>query len=263
MTPRAEPLFAPDAAAGGGGLSEADLVLLSAYLDGELEGAEREALAGRIEREPALKAEYQALRASHDVLIAAARPEVSALPAPSESFAAFGSRLSRALPDEVPVAEALQPSWFRRIFLVGLCAFGGLLALLLVGRFVDKMGGPKPSGWALNSPGAKVKFIREGRVMNADGFEHFLAGDELLVDAQASVLVQGPVGVKVTASGPAKVSFWPGEVHLEEGRLAVEGTGMAARDSFFVRTPDGDVRANGDEEHFQFEVATQPAVPAP
>lgn len=256
----AHPYLTPDATAGGGaGLSESDLVLLSAYMDGELEGAEREALAQRIEREQTLKAEYEALRASHDVLLAAARPDS----APSEAFAAFGSRLARTLPDEVPVAEALQPSWVRRILIVGIFSVAALLALIVVGRVIEKMGGPKPSGWMLNSPGSKVKFIRESRVLSAEGFEHFLAGDELLVDPQTVVVVQGPMNVKVTACGPAKMSFWLGELHLEEGKLLVEGHGLAARDSFFIRTPDGDVRANGEEAQFQFEVVTQSKVAGP
>ncbi|MBI3828061.1 MAG: zf-HC2 domain-containing protein [Planctomycetes bacterium] len=257
MSPRARchPLFEPRAEGGGSGpLPEADAVLLSAYLDGELDAAERAALDRRLESEPGLKAELEALRASHDVLQAAAGPGRETIPARSDQFATFGSRLAQADPGELPVAAALQPSKFRRAFILFACVVAALIALGFAGRVMDRMAGPKPSGWSLTAPGAKITFIRAGRVMTVQGHEAFLAGDRLLLDAQAAAELHGPEGLKAVARGPATLTLERFALYLEEGKLTVEGEGPAAAQILNLRTPDGAVRPKANDGPFRFEV---------
>lgn len=235
-------------------MSESDAVLLSAYLDGELDAGERAALERRLESEPGLKAELEALRASHDVLQAAAGPGREAVPARSDQFSTFGSRLAHAVPNELPVAEALQPSKFRRGLILFACAVAALIALGFAGRVMDRMGGPKPSGWSLTVPGEKITFIRQGRVMTVQGHESFLAGDRLLLDPQASAELRGPENLKAVLRGPATITLERFALYLEEGRLAVEGEGPGAAHILNLHTPDGAVRPKPNEGPFRFEV---------
>lgn len=236
-------------------LPEADAVLLSAYLDGELDEAARAGLEKRLAAEPVLREELEALRAAHDVFVQAAKPESSRAPAASESFASFGSRLAQAVPGELPVASALPPAYLRRAVIVCVLVLGTLLAASFALRVFSRLGGPQPTGWGVLAQGARVSFVREGRVLTAEGYLPLQAGDLfVLPDAQSEVVLVGPGEVKVSARGPARLTVAYGELEVAEGKLTVEGTGVEAAQSAKLRTPDGLVRPKVSEGAFKFDV---------
>lgn len=236
-----------------GSLAESDAVLLSALLDGELAGAERAALEERLARDPVLREELESLRASREVLRAAAQSEARAVP--SAGFASFGSSLSQAVSAELPVAPARKVPRARRVALVLAAVFLGLWALSLAGRVARRWGGPPASSWRLKGERAEVSVLREGRVVTVRSGDVFWLGDKLALDPGVTASLVGPQGLKTVAAGSAVLVFdQGGGLFLEEGLLTVEGPDAAAAKALKLRTKDGEVAANETSGGFCFEV---------
>ena len=242
-----------------GRLWASDAAGLSAYLDEELEAAEREALDRRLAVEAPLREELEALRASRDLLRAAVvNAAGDGLQAPSQAFLAFGRRLSEVLPDEWPVAPALQPPRLRRALVLTAAALLLLCMLALAGEIVERLGGLPRCGWHLGKSGGAVRVLRAGRLLAPRDAGALRQGDQLRLEAQAEVSLHGPHSERLSGRGPLALVFEPGgSVFLERGKLQVEATAMVGSEIFRLRTPDGEVQGGttaAGELRFEVEV---------
>lgn len=241
-----------------GRVTEGDAVLLSAYLDGELNADERAALEARLEREPRLRQELDALRTGGKWLRAA--DEAEGPPAPAR-LAAVSKALSagKAL-EELPVAPALKPSKLRRTVLVAAGVFLGLIALTVVLAVLQILGLPTPCGWRVTPASGKVAIQRGERIVLALDAQGLMVGDRIHLDAQETATLDGPAGLHAQLSGPAVARFEPlGAVFLEAGRMNVMGPDAASALALRLNTPDGVVLPERTGA-FVFEIEVQPAL---
>lgn len=229
-------------------VTEADAVLLSAYLDGELSEDERRAIEARLAAEPPLRDELEALTAGRRLLIGAENESTSLLH-PSQTFLAFGkTKLAQAAPGELPVAPALKPPRLRRTLLVLGAVVFALLAMRGAGRVLRMLAAPERSVWQMTAVSGTWQVERDERM---DSFEQPAAlqvGDRLYLDHLQTATLEAPGGAVCTLEGYAKVRF---EGHrgllVEEGLLKIEAKNdreaSALEDA--VRTPDGAVNLRG------------------
>lgn len=242
---------------------EADAVRLSAYLDGELTAEERDALERRLAAEESLRKELEALRASKGLVRAVEVEAVAGGRAPSSAFATFGSRLSMAAPDEMPVAPALRPPRLRRVLTVAAAGSFGLVLLGIAGGILENFSGPPPCGWQVGKQNGKSTILREGRAVRSNEWQRLHLKDRFCLEAGSPAEFQGPWGLHATLSGPAALVFEEDfGLYLEFGKLELNAE---ARDlpsewsddiPFSVRTPDGSLKPR-PKDGLRFEVSVE------
>lgn len=242
-----------DEKASGGGIGEADAVLLSAYLDDELSDDEKAALERRLAAEPGLKAELDALRASGDALRQA---DALGTPASNESalyLTTVRRRLQEEWPDEdLPVAAALRPSRLRHLALICAAGLAAVLLLTFIIGLLQRLGLPTPSGWSARPLEGKVAIERRERIVLALDQELLLVGDRLHLDHGELAEMAGPADLTVKLSGPAVLRCDAHGLFLERGHAEIEGAAGSAS-ALQLTTPDGRIHPEGNGD-FNFVV---------
>ncbi|MCK6473259.1 MAG: zf-HC2 domain-containing protein [Planctomycetes bacterium] len=229
-------------------VTEADAVLLSAYLDGELSGDEHRAIEARIAAEPPLRDELEALTAGRRMLIGAENESTSLLH-PSQTFLAFGkSKLANAAPGELPVAPALKPPRMRRTLLVLGAVVFALLVMRGAGRVLRMLAAPERSAWQMTAVSGTWQVERDERMVSFENPAALQVGDRLYLDHLQTATLESPGGAVCTLEGYAKVRFQgSGGLFVEEGLLQIEAKDERAAADLdkAVRTPDGAVNLRG------------------
>lgn len=229
-------------------ISESDAILLSAYLDGEVDDSERDELERRLAAEPALKEELEALQAERGIMLAAdpgRKPEDGKV---SSAFTAFGSRLANVRPDELPVAPALKPPRFRRTLTLLLGAFMAFVLLGIIGDEVSRGRGVRMHAWRLTQSSGQVAVRRGDRMVTIRLPLYFQVNDELQLEEGDQAELAGPGRLKLTLSGPAVLRLQADRyLYLSSGQIVVEGKGRALADELRLRTPDGTVKPQTGE----------------
>lgn len=229
-------------------VTEADAMLLSAYLDGELADGERRAIEARIAAEQPLRDELEALTAGRRLMIGAENESTSVLH-PSQTFLAFGkTKLANAAPGELPVAPALKPPLTRRTLLVLGAVIFALLVMRGAGRVLRMLAAPQRSTWQMTAVSGTWQVERDERMVSFENPAALQVGDRLYLDHLQTATLEAPGGAVCTLEGYAKVRF-EGQHGLlvEEGLLQIEAKddGQASAIENAVRTLDGAVNLRG------------------
>ena len=242
-----------------GEISEADEILLSAYVDGELTETERAGLEQRLKLEPRLQAELESLRA-HGSVLKALDPGESQTTA---GFKAFRNTLATAAPDEIPTAPALPAPRVRRFLVIGACLFFALLLPVVLKQIANKNRATEISAWRLEKLDGRGHVERGGRVYEISAGEWLHLSDTLMLEPNGRedgvAVLKGPYDSSISAEIDARLSpsllvNADNSVRLDEGRFTVEYANEEAAKMVKLSTPDGTVNPQG-KAPWKMEVA--------
>ena len=246
-------------------IPEADALLLSAYVDGELSPAERSVLEQRLQRESALRTELEALRAHGAVLKSIDSEPGEAASQPSAGFVAFKDALAQATPDEIPVAPALPVPRVRRALFILFCFFGFVMVFGMLKAALTPGRDPELSNWRLQECSGKCQVERNGRMMVIGPGTIFRFSDVFYLESAGetagTAILSGPNNAVIrTESDPKSntaLQIKAGNaVRFEEGRFSVEASTLEAAEALTLSTPDGRVTPEGSAP-WKFEITVK------